>query len=75
MISLQILPLELKFRDPQHLKLKHKLITQSATCIINDFLEVALELQLHIKEVIHIEREKLRVIERLDREFPHNDLA
>lgn len=63
MISLEILLLVLEFSDPQHLKLKHKLIIQSARRIINDFLEVLLELQLHLKEVIHIQREKLRVFE------------
>ena len=75
MISLRILLLDLKLRDPQHLKLKHQLIIQSATRIINYFLEVPLELQLHFKEVTHIEREKLRVLERLDREVPHDDPA
>ena len=63
MISLEILLLVLELSDPQHLKLKHKLIIQSAHRIINDFLEVLLELQLHLKEVIHIQREKLRVFE------------
>lgn len=75
MISLEILLLVLEFSYPQHLKLQHKLVIQSATCVINDFLEVLLELQLHLKEIIHIQREKLRVLERLDREVPHNDPA
>jgi len=49
MISLRILFLDLKLCDPQHLKLKHQLIIQSAARIINYFLEVPLELQLHFK--------------------------
>lgn len=75
MISLRILLLDLKLRDPQHLKFQHQLIIKSAARIVNDFFEVSLELKLHFEEVTHIEREKLRVLERLYREVSHDDPA
>ena len=70
-----LLLLDLELRDPQHFQLEHELVVHARDRIVDNFLEVHREFQLHLIEVLDVQGQKVRLFEGLHRETPHDVLV